>query len=46
MIPFNFRIEILPIRALLCAMGSKGLSMCVHRVREALDSFISLGKQI
>ena len=25
MIPSNFRIEILPIRALLCAVGSKGL---------------------
>ena len=25
MIPSNFRIEILLIRALLCAMGSKGL---------------------
>ena len=25
MIPSNFRIEILTIRALLCAIGSKGL---------------------
>ena len=26
MIPSNFRIEILAIRALLCALGTKGLS--------------------
>ena len=27
MIPSNFRIEILPIRAPLCAIGTKGLSV-------------------
>ena len=43
MIPFNFRIEILSIRALLCALGSKGLNITLKKLHSgpyALDPFI------
>ena len=30
MVPSNFRIEILAIRALLCALRSKGLTALIH----------------
>ena len=35
MVSFNFRIEILAIRALMCSLGSKGLNVPVERRREA-----------
>ena len=39
MIPFNFRIEILAIHTLLCALGTKGLTPTVHTI---VDCMITL----
>ena len=50
MIPSNFKIEILPIRALLCAIGSKGLKIMNtgHSVAICLTSlnFLFSGQMI
>ena len=48
MIPFNFRIKILAIRALLCTLGSKGLKQVVFRFPKEilLDKSPSIGTQV
>ena len=44
MIPSNFRMKMLPIRALLCALGSKGLNIKFDTETHLyLCNFFSLG---